>query len=230
VKRQGSTFKSKKRFCFLFSTLTFACLFLVLFLSSFCNVLFSADENDAYKVTNATTTGVTPLGTFQFGTIDTINLQNGNLILNIPFLSFEGRGIDLNISLIYNSRIWRYHEPAADRAYPTWLLMLQRLDTLPIGLQLNIPKMQYKEEKNNLGTAYHTYTFWENGSPHNFTNLISMDNNGDIIYHYSHGITFDSTYMTFDIPGSVPTNYVTKRDGTKNILQGRFRKTIKLPN
>ena len=50
-------------------------------------------------VKNATAEGVTPLGSYKFGTIDTVNLQNGNLILDIPLLSIDGRGIDVNISL-----------------------------------------------------------------------------------------------------------------------------------
>src|SRR5437870_3979446 len=39
--------------------------------------------------------------------IDNVNLSSGNLRITIPLLHFPGRGLDTDIVLTYNSKIWK---------------------------------------------------------------------------------------------------------------------------
>ncbi len=45
---------------------------------------------DAYKVDSKSSKGITPLGSFQLGELGTVNLQNGNLVINLPLFSLGG--------------------------------------------------------------------------------------------------------------------------------------------
>lgn len=180
-------------------------------------------------VKNATAEGVTPLGSYRFGTIDTVNLQNGNLILEIPLLSIDGRGIDVSLSLIYNSKIWRWRDPIKPGLPPSMVLIPQRYEGLPVGWQLSIPKMRYRNLKTSYDNTYTEYTLAENGAAHNFTNELKIDTKGKIIKHLQKGYSFNSTYMTFNIPNSSPTNYIVKRDGTAIFFRGLFGRPERYP-
>src|SRR5512136_2016217 len=113
--------------------------FLVLLFTFIFPVIgFSTGENTgSYPVTTASETGVNPLGSFQAGDIDLVNLQNGSLVINIPLLKLDGRGQDMAISLIYNSRFWMGSTP--NESSFQWDKDVKK-DFLPYGWQLNIPK------------------------------------------------------------------------------------------
>ena len=54
-----------------------------------------------------TGTGLPSFGSFTSGGFDTINNQNLNVLFSIPLVSSSGRGMPLNLSLTYNSVIYR---------------------------------------------------------------------------------------------------------------------------
>ncbi len=201
---------------------------LILILLFFAGIL-SSQETEKCLVTTATAEGVTPLGSYKFGTIDTVNLQNGNLVLNIPLLSIDGRGIDAGISLVYNSRIWKWRDPVKPTLPPICVMIPQRYDGLPVGWQLSIPKMKYRQIPTYYDKTYTEYTLLENGAAHNFTNELKISSGGGITKHIQKGYTFDSTYMTFNIPNSSLTNYVIKRDGTAIFFRGLFGRPSRYP-
>jgi hypothetical protein len=61
-------------------------------------------------------TGFPPFGTFQNGTVDSVNLQNLNVAFGIPVVSHPGRGLDFQFALAYNSRV--FHKTSGSS--PAW--------------------------------------------------------------------------------------------------------------
>jgi hypothetical protein len=173
----------------------------VLFFILFAGSLYS-QENSSCLVTTPTAEGVSLLGSYRFGTIEAINLQNGIFTLNIPLLSLDGREMDTGISLIYNSRIWIWRDPIRPGALPTCSMKPQRYDGLPAGWQLNIPKMRYRRfvDSGSGSSTYTEYTLVENGAEHNFTNELKIGYSGSILNYIQKGYTYDSTYI--DLPPS----------------------------
>jgi YD repeat-containing protein len=55
--------------------------------------------------------GFLPAGSYDFSQIGAVNLLNGNLVLNVPLLSYKQRGSlpDLNINLISNTTTWIWY-------------------------------------------------------------------------------------------------------------------------
>lgn len=202
----------------------------VLFFILFAGSLYS-QENTSCLVTTPTAEGVSLLGSYRFGTIEAINLQNGIFTLNIPLLSLDGREMDTGISLIYNSRIWIWRDPIRPGALPTCSMKPQRYDGLPAGWQLNIPKMRYRRivDSGSGSSTYTEYTLVENGAEHNFTNELKIGYSGSILNYIQKGYTYDSTYMTFNMPDSSLTNYVLGRDGKSIFFRGLFGRPSRYP-
>lgn len=48
-----------------------------------------------------------PLASYSASTIDSVNLDSGNLRVSIPLLKLPGRGIDSDVYLTYNSKVWK---------------------------------------------------------------------------------------------------------------------------
>ncbi len=193
-------------------------------------LLYSQETTESCLVTTPTATGVTPLGSYQHGTIDSVSLQNGNLALNIPLLSLDGRGIDAGISLIYNSRIWLWKDAIKPGMPSVCRLLSQGYDGLPAGWQLNIPKMKYKYDLSATGAkTYSQYTLLENGAAHNFTNGVRFDLNGNILKHIVKGYSYDSTYMNFLIPNTSQTNYLRFKNGNTLLFGGLFGRPSRYP-
>jgi RHS repeat-associated protein len=57
--------------------------------------------------TLAQTTGIPPFGSFDAGRFDTVNVGNLNTNFSIPIVSTPGRVTPFNLSIIYDSLIWR---------------------------------------------------------------------------------------------------------------------------
>lgn len=53
-----------------------------------------------------TSTGFPPYGSFANGNFDTVNLYDLNYVFAIPIVSTPGRGMNFNLSLVYNSLNW----------------------------------------------------------------------------------------------------------------------------
>jgi hypothetical protein len=70
-------------------------------------------------------TGVPRFASIQSGGFDGVNRQNLNVLFNIPVVSTAGRGLNLSMSLAYNSLIWQVNggawSPVVDaNGTPTW--------------------------------------------------------------------------------------------------------------
>ena len=63
-------------------------------------------------------TGSYPLGTFDSKGFDTINVGNLNVNFSIPVLNKAGRGIPLNVNLVYDSSFW---SPSPVNGVMTWI-------------------------------------------------------------------------------------------------------------
>lgn len=184
-------------------------------------------EQEFEKTTPSAATGISPMGTYSFGSIDSISLQNGNLCLNIPLLSLDGRGIDLGISLIYNSKTWFVKE--LRNGYLLWRPRGMMNDGLALGWQLSIPKMKYETVWTDYDVTYTLHTLTEGGAGHCFTNELKLDRQGRFRNLISTGYSYDSTYMIFKIPNSSTTNYVVKRDGTVLFFGGLYGRPTVYP-
>ena len=53
-------------------------------------------------------TGETVLGTYFATDVDTINMKNGNLHVNIPLFTLPGRELPVAVSMDYNSQFYEY--------------------------------------------------------------------------------------------------------------------------
>jgi hypothetical protein len=52
------------------------------------------------------TTGTPPHGSFQFSGVDTVNLANLNIHVDVPVVSKAGRGLPFNYTLNFDSSVW----------------------------------------------------------------------------------------------------------------------------
>jgi hypothetical protein len=52
--------------------------------------------------------GIPINGAFSGGGIDSVQLNNGNLHIDIPLLDLPGLGIPIHIHFIYDNKIWNY--------------------------------------------------------------------------------------------------------------------------
>jgi hypothetical protein len=84
-------------------TFPFACLICLAALSLIAPA--ARAQSDGY-LTNQNTTGVVGFGSYQFGDIDNVNLQNGGVNLRIPLFTLKGRGLDDGVVLNYSSKFW----------------------------------------------------------------------------------------------------------------------------
>lgn len=184
-------------------------------------------EDETLLTSPAIAGGVTPLGTYKFGSIDAISLQNGCLTLNIPLLSLDGRGMDFGISLIYNSKIWQVKEPK--RGDPFMAPIRITMDCLPHGWQLSIPKMRYEYITTTTYALNTDYTLMENGAAHHFTNEKKLTAAGVLWNLIPLGYSYDGTYMTFNMANTTTTNFVTRRDGTVLYFRGTYGEPERYP-
>src|ERR1700741_4146197 len=70
-------------------------------------------------------TGVPTYSSIESGVADATNRQNLNTNFSIPIISTQGRGLDLNFSLAYNSLLWKISSGAwvsvtDSSGSPTW--------------------------------------------------------------------------------------------------------------
>jgi hypothetical protein len=61
----------------------------------------------AQQVNPGTNSGLPPFGSFHGIDFDTVNLQNGNLHIEIPILSVKQRGKTLTWKYVYETQEWR---------------------------------------------------------------------------------------------------------------------------
>ena len=75
---------------------------LLTFLTAACILLSSAFAQD----TNSTNIGLPPNGVFSGSGIESVQVNNGNLHIEIPLYSIPGRGLDTTVKYVYDSRGW----------------------------------------------------------------------------------------------------------------------------
>jgi hypothetical protein len=71
--------------------------------------------------------GLPSNGVFSGGSIDTVQLNNGNLHVDIPLLHLPGIGMDTDIHFVYDNMIWNLQNgPWPPKPTPTFLLGIGR--------------------------------------------------------------------------------------------------------
>ena len=78
----------------------YRCYSILLFLSATLAIAQTPYTPDVGKV------GLPENGTFSGGSIDTVQLNNGNLHIDIPLLHLPGIGMDTDLHLIYDNKVW----------------------------------------------------------------------------------------------------------------------------
>jgi RHS repeat-associated protein len=98
--------------------------------SFFASILFAAALS-AVSISSAQAplpinqVGLPSNGVFSGGSIDSVQLNNGNLHVDIPLLHLPGIGMDTDIHYVYDNKVWTYknNQPAGSAswvyAYPT---------------------------------------------------------------------------------------------------------------
>ena len=89
-------------------------------------------------------TGIRPYGSYD-GALEHINLQNNNLNFSVPLVSLPGRNhFDLNLSVTYDSSIWRLKHSWVSASAPEWIAQWaveQKQPTVAVGWALNCPTL-----------------------------------------------------------------------------------------
>ena len=68
-------------------------------------------------IPDAANAGVPINGVFSGGSIDSVQLNNGNLHLDIPLLDIPGVGIPIHIHYLYDSKVWNYVSDPVSSTY-----------------------------------------------------------------------------------------------------------------
>jgi RHS repeat-associated protein len=71
--------------------------------------LFFAAPNLTSQVSNQLNTGYPENGVFRGSDIETVQMNNGGLTVNIPIFSAKARGFNVASKVIYNSKSWTFH-------------------------------------------------------------------------------------------------------------------------
>jgi len=97
-------------------TLSFAVAIFISSLPCYAQTAYTPDVGNV---------GLPSNGAFHGGSIDTIQLNNGNLHIDIPLLHLPGIGMDSDFHLTYDSQIWNHATGAISIAAnaPTWTLI-----------------------------------------------------------------------------------------------------------
>lgn len=66
-------------------------------------------QSDPVVVSNGTNIGTPENGSFSGSDFDNVQLNNGNLHIEIPLWSLKGRGLSTSMKLVYDSKGWGFH-------------------------------------------------------------------------------------------------------------------------
>ena len=102
--------------------------------------------------------GLPSNGVFSGGSIDTIQLNNGNLHIDIPLLHFSGIGMDTDIHFTYDSRVFGIALVPFGNGSQTWMQVIQNAQNSPLGL-ISDPLSGFVEMTSHQET-------WECGNPY----------------------------------------------------------------
>jgi YD repeat-containing protein len=168
---------------------------------------FAFGQASPTQVAPSNDTGVKPYQTYA-GARENINLSNGNLSLDIPLLALPGRGLGLNLSVQYNSKIWSPHATWGSGSDLIYHWQYENANIGQLGWNLNIPTIF----QGNVLTD-------ENGNPAGLTDyIVSLPSGGKTSFAvppYSSNFSMDSEDGTFSrIYVSGSTASVKLKDGT----------------
>src|SRR5919201_1225288 len=72
-------------------------------------LLLAASITLAQGTDNNFNVGFPPNGIFSGSNFDSVQVTNGNLHIEIPVWSTDGRGLDIGTKFVYNSKGWKEH-------------------------------------------------------------------------------------------------------------------------
>ena len=139
------------------------------------------------------------------GTSPDAGAGNGNFQFSAPVVSLPGRGIDLSLSLNYNSRVWSKQGSTmsfdAERGYPA------------PGWNLGFGKMMF------MGTSGGCMLIDADGTNHGYTGTISNYSGSNYSSSYFNGHTADGTFIDYSC-GVSTYNGVTSMSGSSQLPNG----------
>jgi hypothetical protein len=137
------------------------------------------------QVANNSNVGLPPNGTFEGTGIENVQVNNGNLHIEIPLFSLPGRGMSVSVSYVYDSKGWWGYIPGDS---PTWVKPAQAPTTqlwrvsAPLSAGGMIAKAVGKCGM-NLSQTIIGYTYQEpNGTSHPFPPVGCSNVTGDFIF------------------------------------------------
>jgi hypothetical protein len=74
------------------------------------SVLFISLSAQTQEVTNALNIGLPPNGIFSGSAFDNVQLNNGNLHIEIPLVTIKGRGLSTEYKYVYDNKGWQMRE------------------------------------------------------------------------------------------------------------------------
>src|SRR5437868_211631 len=117
--------------------------------------------------TNSQNTGVPPNASLDGTGIESVQLNNGNLHIEIPLFSMSGRGLPVHVSYVYDSKGWAGYIPGD--LTPTYIRQgpfMQWRVNAPLVINRVTAKIVGKCGVNNSQSIF-TYIFYEgNGTSH----------------------------------------------------------------
>jgi RHS repeat-associated protein len=191
-------------------------------LAAFLLIIVSISVAQGDSATQAI--GLPPHGSFDGSDFDTVQLNNGNLHIEIPLYSMGGRGLSVPVSLVYDSKGWC--EYTTNPIQGTEVDVYPR-DICPSGGAENMAWTLAAPLSNGLGDETTNQIFSctagrittvkrvyrePNGTAHNFPQT-ALPGNVCNFYSPQYGLALDGTGYTFQYNSSGPV-YITK-NGTR---------------
>jgi RHS repeat-associated protein len=174
---------------------------LVLSLSLFACPDAAAQGYDPNKSTG------TPSTIYDISSVDSVDLASGNLRISIPLLSLPGRGLNTDIALTYNSKIWKT-QTESDPYIGNWYQVLVDAETnwTPShGWGMGIPRMGRTGNSESICLYYgpygcDLYSYYYNWVTNDGTRFSMVDDNGPVPYggQVTGYWSFDGTYARYD--------------------------------
>ena len=130
-------------------------------------------------IPDAGNVGLPANGVFSGGSIDSVQLQNGNLHVDIPLLHLSGVGMDTDIHFVYDNQVFNVTQVAGPGS-TTWnLITMNRMPARVVDPLAGIMKMGVHQEQWECGNPYPVGTWDEyyinymnfedaNGTSHTF--------------------------------------------------------------
>jgi hypothetical protein len=122
-------------------------------------------------------TGFPPYQTYQYGSFDTVNVQDLSFGFAVPIASIPGRGLSLGVALHYSSSIWRLVQVAPGVSSSGWgWAQVDGYNSPGWSLGQVLPAVHYTNAQHKCNGGQDTYQYLSNfrvsepdGTTHSFT-------------------------------------------------------------